>query len=201
MSLSAANHEVIRDDILQTARRRFQHFGYTKTTLSEIAADVNMSAGNLYRYFVSKQAIALACGLQILDERMEQLNSIIQKSELTAVERLMTYAISLLSHSKEIFSDPTNNNELADLMAIGCQELVTRKLEEQLKVLRTILSHGNETGEFKIHDVDTTAKSIQTALLALDAPSFVPLFSDTEWRQRVTGLVNLLIFPLEINRS
>ena len=44
--------------ILDAASRRFLHYGYGKTTMSEIAQDCNMSTGNLYRYFPSKLDIA-----------------------------------------------------------------------------------------------------------------------------------------------
>ena len=34
--------------ILEAASDRFLHYGYGKTTMSEIAKDCNMSTGNLY---------------------------------------------------------------------------------------------------------------------------------------------------------
>ncbi len=48
------------DRILKAAGDRFLHYGYGKTTMSEIARDCNMSTGNLYRYFPSKLDIAEA---------------------------------------------------------------------------------------------------------------------------------------------
>ena len=32
------------------AKKRFTHFGYGKTTMAEVAADCDMSPGNLYRF-------------------------------------------------------------------------------------------------------------------------------------------------------
>ena len=40
--------------IIAAAKRRFTHYGYTKTTMAELAVDCDMSPGNLYRYFAGK---------------------------------------------------------------------------------------------------------------------------------------------------
>ena len=49
--------ETISDTILAAAMRRFEQFGYSKTTMAEIAADCDMSAANIYRYFENKLEI------------------------------------------------------------------------------------------------------------------------------------------------
>jgi AcrR family transcriptional regulator len=37
--------------IIEAARKRFSHYGLTKTTMNEIAADIGMSKASLYYYF------------------------------------------------------------------------------------------------------------------------------------------------------
>jgi AcrR family transcriptional regulator len=49
-----------RREIVAAARSRFQHYGYAKTSMQEIAADCGTSAANLYRYYDGKLAIGLA---------------------------------------------------------------------------------------------------------------------------------------------
>jgi AcrR family transcriptional regulator len=46
-----------RDDILEAAERCFVRAGFHQTSMQEICAAAGMSAGNLYRYFPSKEAI------------------------------------------------------------------------------------------------------------------------------------------------
>jgi TetR/AcrR family transcriptional regulator, repressor for uid operon len=46
-----------RDDILEAAGRCFVRSGFHQTSMQEICAEAGMSAGNLYRYFPSKEAI------------------------------------------------------------------------------------------------------------------------------------------------
>ena len=51
-----------RAQIILAAKERFLHYGYPKTTMAEVAADCNMSPGNLYRYFKGKLDIAIEIG-------------------------------------------------------------------------------------------------------------------------------------------
>src|ERR1051325_11463629 len=46
-----------RDEILSAAQRCFVRSGFHQTSMQEICAEAGMSAGNLYRYFPSKESI------------------------------------------------------------------------------------------------------------------------------------------------
>jgi TetR/AcrR family transcriptional repressor of uid operon len=46
-----------RAEILEAAQRCFVRAGFHQTSMQEICAEAGMSAGNLYRYFPSKEAI------------------------------------------------------------------------------------------------------------------------------------------------
>ncbi|HXI87254.1 MAG TPA: TetR/AcrR family transcriptional regulator, partial [Parvularculaceae bacterium] len=59
--------------ILHAASSRFLHYGYGKTTMSEIAKDCNMSTGNVYRYFPSKMDIAHAYVRSLQREQIARL--------------------------------------------------------------------------------------------------------------------------------
>ena len=46
-----------RAEILVAAQRCFVRSGFYQTSMQEICAEAEMSAGNLYRYFLSKKSI------------------------------------------------------------------------------------------------------------------------------------------------
>ena len=49
--------ELRRDHILSAAERCFVRGGFHRSTMQDVAAEAHMSAGNVYRYFESKDAI------------------------------------------------------------------------------------------------------------------------------------------------
>jgi AcrR family transcriptional regulator len=46
-----------RARILEVAEEHFRRVGYRKTSVTDIAAELGMSAANVYRFFPSKEAI------------------------------------------------------------------------------------------------------------------------------------------------
>src|SRR6188768_3846532 len=55
--VSTAFKQDRRTEILEAARRCVARSGFHQTSMQEICAEAGMSAGNLYRYFPSKEAI------------------------------------------------------------------------------------------------------------------------------------------------
>ena len=56
-----------RDHIAAAAERAFVRHGFHAATMQQVAEEAGMSAGNLYRYFPSKEA--LVEGICMLDQR------------------------------------------------------------------------------------------------------------------------------------
>src|SRR3982751_2116496 len=54
-----AEHSV-RDQIVEAAHEHFAHYGYAKTTVSDLAREIGFSKAYIYRFFESKQAIGEA---------------------------------------------------------------------------------------------------------------------------------------------
>src|SRR5690606_36919854 len=73
--------------ILEAAERLFRHYGYSKTTVADIARDLGMSPANVYRFFASKEQIHQAIAGRMLAASLE-LNRSIAALPLPAAERL-----------------------------------------------------------------------------------------------------------------
>lgn len=50
----------IRDQIVSAANEHFSHYGYGKTTVSDLAKAIGFSKAYIYKFFDSKQAIGEA---------------------------------------------------------------------------------------------------------------------------------------------
>lgn len=48
-----------KDQIIETALKRFSHFGFHKTTMNEIADDLRITKANLYYYYPDKSTLIL----------------------------------------------------------------------------------------------------------------------------------------------
>ena len=63
--------------IIEAARKRFAHYGLTKTTMNEIAADIGMSKASLYYYFPDKENLFVAVIGQDFDEFVQTIDAVI----------------------------------------------------------------------------------------------------------------------------
>ncbi len=79
-----------RERIVQAARERFRHYGFRKTTMREIAADVGVAVGTLYLYYRDKDQLMAACAGQFAETHRAQGEQIV-RSGGTAANRLRQY--------------------------------------------------------------------------------------------------------------
>lgn len=73
MSAITDQQDLKREKILDAAYQRFLHFGYSKTTMNEIAGDLSMSKALLYYYFPDKSELYVAVMKKLADSYIELL--------------------------------------------------------------------------------------------------------------------------------
>lgn len=67
--------DIKKEKILEAAYQRFLHYGYSKTTMNEIAGDLSMSKALLYYYFPDKSQLYIAVMRRVADDYLNTLNS------------------------------------------------------------------------------------------------------------------------------
>ncbi|HJW40018.1 MAG TPA: helix-turn-helix domain-containing protein, partial [Rhizomicrobium sp.] len=80
--------DTVRECIVDAAKKRFSHFGYSKTTMAEVASDCAMSPGNLYRFFPGKLDIAEAIATEDYSRHLEHLRKLAVQPGKNARDRL-----------------------------------------------------------------------------------------------------------------
>jgi AcrR family transcriptional regulator len=73
MSIVVDPHDIKKDKILDSAYNRFLHYGYSKTTMNEIAGDVSMSKALLYYYFPDKSQLYIAVMRKLANDYLKKL--------------------------------------------------------------------------------------------------------------------------------
>lgn len=195
-TLKLTKSEQKRIEIIETAEQRFRIYGYTKTTMAEIADDLKMSAANLYRFFKSKQDIAAGCAERCMGERCCYLNAIVEKPGVTASDKLLEFVMQDVSYTHERAENEPKINELIEIVTRERKEIVLSKIASQCELIAEILQQGNESGEFDVADVNKTARTIYSSLTLFEVPIFLPLFSEDQFRVMAKDLVELLLVGL-----
>ncbi len=197
MYTSQSDIDRLKEKILDAAEARFLTYGYGKTTMAEIAADVHMSAANLYRYFQNKQDIAAECTERCLNQRQVRICEAVRQRNLSASQRLHVLAKETYRSNAESHKESPKINELVDYITKEKKELVLESINSQCSLIAEVLAYGNETGEFHITDIIKTARTIYSTLIVFDVPLFLNLFTEKEFENTATNVVNLLIEGLK----
>src|SRR5262245_12714854 len=89
-----------RARIVETADTLFRRLGFAKTAVADIAAELQMSPANVYRFFPSKIAIVQAICQRCLSE-VEENAWVIARSKATASQRIERLVLGILAYHKE----------------------------------------------------------------------------------------------------
>jgi len=195
MNATTTDHDAdkLRQEILNAAHARFLRYGFSKTTMAEIAKDVSMSAANLYRYFKNKQEITSACACRCMASRLEHLKTAVRQNHLSASQRLLAFAVEGYRHNRDIMQNTPKINELVENITSNNPDLVHANMKAQIALIAEILAYGNETAEFSVEDIISTAETLYITLLLFDVPIFLPLFTEKEFEAKAQRVVTLLI--------
>jgi len=155
--------------ILKMAARRFADYGYCKTTMAEIAADGDMSVGNLYRHFTCKEALAVACVSGQIAAKLEAGLAAARK-ETDALGALHSFLRVRLRIGHDHFA---NTRHLFDMMAMinnRHRDLLLRHEERVIQAIAGMLEQGVAQGQFACADPRQMAYDIHQATLRYNNP-------------------------------
>ena len=180
--------------ILDAASKRFLHYGYGKTTMSEIAKDCNMSTGNLYRYFPSKLDIAESFVRVLRREQVARLRQVSDSVELTPAQRLREFFLLKFQIAYNRFHDKPKAYELSSEL-IGSRPKVAMEWEAaEGRILAEILLQGDATGDFAVENAPSTAKVLQDACYRFTSPA---VFHEGEFDELASELNGVIDFILD----
>ena len=80
------------DAIVSSVNRLLAEKGYDAMTVDEVAADVGIAKASLYKHFASKEDLAAAAMIRVLDHALAYLATLEAQPKTSAVERLKAVA-------------------------------------------------------------------------------------------------------------
>ncbi|WP_323635976.1 TetR/AcrR family transcriptional regulator [Pectobacterium polaris] len=138
----------VRDQVVEAAKEHFGHFGYEKTTVSDLAKAIGFSKAYIYKFFDSKQAIGEVICASRLAMIMDIVNSAIADAP-TASEKLRRLFRSLTEAGSDLFF---HDRKLYDIAAVASRDRWPSAAahEERLRqLIQHILLEGRQSGEFE----------------------------------------------------
>lgn len=138
----------VRDQVVDAATAHFGHYGYEKTTVSELAKSIGFSKSYIYKFFDSKQAI----GEVICTNRLAMIMAIVHSAITdapTASEKLRRLFKALTEAGSDLFF---HDRKLYDIAAVAARDKwpSAEAHEERLrKLIEHIIIEGRQAGEFE----------------------------------------------------
>ena len=140
-------HEV-REQIVAAAGDHFSHYGYEKTTVSDLAKAIGFSKAYIYKFFDSKQAIGEAICAKTLNAMVAAVEEAVAAAP-TPTEKFRRMFKVLAATGVSLFF---NDRKLYDIAAYSCAEQwpSARSYAERIRqILMDVVRAGRETGEFE----------------------------------------------------
>jgi AcrR family transcriptional regulator len=167
--MSAQTADETRTRILKEAERLFRHYGYSKTTVADIAEACAMSSANVYRFFASKSEIVEAiCGL--ITAHLEAELSKIARSDRPAAVRLATLIETIARHTVETL---LHDKKVHEMVVVAMEEnwaAIERHLDAVEALIAQIIASGIERGEFREQNALHAAKCVHFAIAGFSHP-------------------------------
>lgn len=141
------DHDV-RDQVISAATKHFGHYGYEKTTVSDLAKAIGFSKAYIYKFFDSKQAI----GEVICSNRLAMIMGIVDAAIAdapTASEKLRRLFRSISEAGSDLFF---HDRKLYDIAAVASRDQWPSVKAHELRIraiIQQILLDGREAGEFE----------------------------------------------------
>jgi len=163
-SRGPADHD-IRNQIVAAANQHFSQFGYSKTTVSDLAKAIGFSKAYIYKFFDSKQAIGEAICGNCLAEIVAAVEQAINVEDISPTERFRRLVKTLIATGVNLFFA---DRKLYDIAAFAASEswLCAQQYDALVReFVLQIVREGREIGEFERKTpLDETVDAIHLAL-------------------------------------
>ncbi len=155
-------YEARRLEILRSAGAAFSRQGFSSATMEEIAEALDMTKGNLYYYFRSKQELLYFCQRFSLERLLDEAQQILAEP-LPRPVQLHQLIVSQIRCMLDELSASSAHIEFRGLPADQLKEIITRR-DEYEAMLRRLVQQGIDSGDFYEQDARVAVWAILGAI-------------------------------------
>jgi AcrR family transcriptional regulator len=161
-----------RERILVVAEHLFRQIGYRKTTVADIAKELQMSPANVYRFFDSKKSIHEGVCRTLMGE-VEDAAALIMQRPGSASERLREMIKTIHRMNSERY---VGNSKLHEMVEVAMQEswdVCVAHMKLITETIGGVIAQGAATGEFDVKDVGLAAFCTCHAMVGYFHPQMI----------------------------
>ncbi|MEN5424762.1 TetR/AcrR family transcriptional regulator [Stenotrophomonas pennii] len=189
-----AEHDV-RTQIIEAATAHFSHFGYDKTTVSDLAKAIGFSKAYIYKFFASKQAIGEVICANCLAQIESEVHEALQGVQ-AAPDRLRVLFTAIVDASLRLFLHDRRLYEIA-VAAATDRWPSTQAYQSRIRgLVEEILKEGRDAGAFERRTpLDQTSRAVYQVLVPYLNPVTLPHLSGLH-EEAPTALQELVLRSL-----
>lgn len=161
-----------KESIIDAASRVFERFGYTKTSMNDIARAAHKGRRTLYTYFASKEEVFFAVIEKEVGALAASLKEIILQ-DIPADEKLRQYMHTRMNSIKDLslYYDALRQDLMSNMVLIEKLRKDYDTLE--ITLIRQILDEGVSKDLFDIEDTQLVANAILLATKGFELPIYL----------------------------
>ncbi|MBC8051174.1 MAG: TetR/AcrR family transcriptional regulator [Chitinophagales bacterium] len=182
--------------ILLEAERLFRVYGYSKTTVADIADACGMSPSNVYRFFASKGEINEAICERILAEKERRLR-MISVSNASAADRITAMIEDAHRYTLETMLDDRKVHEMVVVALAEQWSVIEEHLERMTGMMEETIRHGVANGEFRKVEPAVMARCLLASIAALTHPTMVAQCATMENRASSGEMAAFILLALK----
>lgn len=186
-----------RARIMAEAERLFRHYGYSKTTVADIARELGMSSGNIYRFFASKAAINEAMAERMLAHRVAE-SAKIAKGRGSAYDRLRGVLLHNHAMTIELLTEEKRVHEMVAVAMSEQWDVVKAHIAMITSIMADLVTEGVANGEFRQQDPKLSAKCLHQAFIAFVHPNVVAECVNDNDRTSAEQMVDFILASVAV---
>ncbi|MBU6453156.1 MAG: TetR/AcrR family transcriptional regulator [Cyanobacteria bacterium REEB67] len=180
----------LKERILITTETLLRRYGASKLSVVDVAREIGMSHGNIYRFFSSKALLMSAIAERWLCKVEEPLAQICT-SILPADQKLEKWLFELRAIKRHKFQSDPQLFAIYGEVAEQARDEVRHHIDVMIDQLEQIIIEGNKAGTFTSENPRESAVAVLNATARLHHPLFVgaPDYPDDEAARRLVKMV------------
>ncbi|TYR33300.1 TetR/AcrR family transcriptional regulator [Sphingobacterium phlebotomi] len=147
-----------KEQIIQAALKRFSHYGFHKTSMSEIAVDLNITKANLYYYYPDKNALIKDVLAYISDEILTQQYAVLNQYDGSLLDVLCKLLEVKADFLKDYYVLHINEN-LEWIKGQGIGTLLEEFHYKNIEIVEDLLERATKYGEIEVNSINEAATS------------------------------------------